>query len=945
MRLRHFILASLAALVAFVSCEDLENLGLPTIKLDGDGTMAFETAGGDQQITLTATRDWWVEYDADWLEVLPESGVASADAQTITVTAKTNPDMDRTADVKFSIGMSFQTLTVTQAGPGGSLEDLTVYANDFDKELATQTYGTTGDRWPYLDQFDGWKNEKGTGIADIEYVAGGMSARNNANSDGSYSDYDGSGNNNLLFSTNNYFAIKNIALGESRNYTVSFGTEKYAGDGDNTFVPSEFHVYISADASKWVELTYAFPGEFKNGRWDLASSTFTLPADVNTLHMYFKSDLAGGHRIDDLKLLVSSAAGTAIDFSTGTDMEVGGSGGGNTGGGQEPDATAIYHNTYDKEAATKTYGSGSSWPYLDQFDGWMNAVGTGAENVTYAYKGISARNNSNSNGEHSNYAGSGVNNIFFGKDAYFATRNIALGGTTDLTLTFGTEKYSSENGSVFKNSEYHIWLSNDGGAKWVEFTDYTFAGGTTEGKWNVATANITVPSGTETLSICMAVDVASSYRMDDLKLVAAEAAGTAVDFTDAVEKDFGEGGEVTPPAGGDEPAPEVSAIADILTAEEGEAVAASGKVMAVTTKGFLLQDATGILYVYTNGDVEVAVGNNVTASGKFDNFYGTLQIGGPATVTANDNATAAPSYPTPTDLTDQAVYDAFKTYSETSPVDYPYVKVKGVLSGRYITVGSSEKQSMIYYSASDYSDYDGKTVTVTGYIVGFHSTDGYYQIIETSVVVDESSEGGDEGGNEGGEVENPGGEVTPPAEGDDPAPSEGLWTKIESVDGLSAGTYYMGGYLTSYSYNKDGETISYDWSDCPYHLCTGVSSDLKTSNYAFADGQLTKDPESTDNAVEVILEAVEGKANTYYVKIGGKYLYSSKFDKRSLASGDDPVEWVASSSSKGGINLTTTFSDGDVILGTAGAASDVLRSYKSPASSLKYGLVFFKQAE
>jgi len=122
MRLRRFILASLAALVAFVSCEDLENLGLPTIKLDGDGTMAFEIAGGDQQITLTATRDWWVEYDADWLEVLPESGKASADAQTITVTAKTNPGMDRTADVKFSIGMSFQTLTVTQTGPGGSVQ-------------------------------------------------------------------------------------------------------------------------------------------------------------------------------------------------------------------------------------------------------------------------------------------------------------------------------------------------------------------------------------------------------------------------------------------------------------------------------------------------------------------------------------------------------------------------------------------------------------------------------------------------------------------------------------------------------------------------------------------------------------------------------------------------------------------------------------------------------
>lgn len=1237
MRLRRFILASLAALVAFVSCEDLENLGLPTIKLDGDGTMAFEIAGGDQQITLTATRDWWIECDAGWLDFLPKEGKASADAQTITITAKANGDMDRTADVKFSIGMSFQTLTVTQTGPGGSLEDLTVYANDFDKELATQTYGTTGDKWPYLDQFDGWKNEKGTGIADVEYVAGGMSARNNANSDGSYSDYDGSGNNNLLFSTNNYFAIKNIALGESRNYTVSFGTEKYAGDGDNTFVPSEFHVYISADASKWVELTYTFPGEFKNGRWDLASSTFTLPADVNTLHMYFKSDLAGGHRIDDLKLLVSTAAGTAIDFSTGTDMEVGGSGGGNTGGGQEPDATAIYHNTYDKEAATKTYGSGSSWPYLDQFDGWMNAVGTGAENVTYAYKGISARNNSNSNGEHSNYAGSGVNNIFFGKDAYFATRNIALGGTTNLTLTFGTEKYSSENGSVFKNSEYHIWLSNDGGAKWVEFTDYTFAGGTTEGKWNVATANITVPSGTETLSICMAVDVASSYRMDDLKLVAAEAAGTAVDFTDAVEKDFGEGGEVTPPAGGDdpevpvepgeydpqgitwtlganaydntsgqnaqygkvngvsvanllklgtgsktgdatlhvpdgtekigfyavawkgktaevkfsingtelttikpsandgatqnppytitvtdddyfviempsadaadvkvetvdpengrvifikleanpdkeagdtpgeggeepeppvveeslmtisevlasesalpegsyieavvisnmalsnltskkglyvqdatgalqfylsanhdlsfgdkvkidlsgvevgeyngavqvsgvalekittistdnavepktvtvadflankyegqyiaiegvqvaesdlaktfvegtgdnakhtsinvetadgktfvifsskyasygaetvpqgsgtikgissiskgtmqlifaqesdyagltgerfgdnaggeepepEPEPEASTVAEVLKSTKGDAVSTKGTVMAIHQKGYILGDATGAIYVYTNSAPTVAVGNNVALSGTFDNYFGTLQIKD-AVVSANDKSTTAPSYPTPVDLTDQAAYDAFKTYGETSPVDFPYVKVKGVLSGRYITIGTSEKQSMIYYSASDYSDYDGKTVTVTGYIVGFHSSNGYYQIIETSVVADESSEGGNEGGNEGGEGENPGGEVTPPVGG-------ASYVRVTETPSDWTGKYLI-------VYEDAANAYVFNGVDA----VNGYASATISNNAIAASSDLT--------AYEVTIETMDGG---YALKIGEQYI-------------------------------------------------------------------------
>ena len=179
------------------------------------------------------------------------------------------------------------------------------------------------------------------------------------------------------------------------------------------------------------------------------------------------------------------------------------------------------------------------------------------------------------------------------------------------------------------------------------------------------------------------------------------------------------------------------------------------------------------------------------------------------------------SYPAPTDLTDQAAYDAFKTYSETDPVDYPYVKVKGVLSdGRYIVVGSSTKKSMIYYSSSDYSGNNGKTVTVTGYIVGFHSTNGYYQLVETNVEVDQNS-GNDDGG------DTPGDDVTPPAGGDDPAPSEGSWTKIESVDGLSAGTYYMGGYMTSYSYKSNGETISYDWSDYPYHLCTGVSPEAR----------------------------------------------------------------------------------------------------------------------
>ena len=290
------------------------------------------------------------------------------------------------------------------------------------------------------------------------------------------------------------------------------------------------------------------------------------------------------------------------------------------------DALVIYSNDYDKEVAQKTYGSGSSWPYLDQFEGWKNQKGTGAANVTYAFSGMSARSNSTSDSSYSDYPGSGNNNMFFGKSAYFATHGIALGEAKDLELTFGTEKYSQDNGSLFKNEEFHIWLSADGGAKWVELTDYTFAGGTTEGRWNVATANFSVPAGTAALSICMAVDVASSYRMDDFKLVASAKEGTAVDLSKAVVKDFGAGST----GGGNGAAPESKGkktVAEfIAAADNANYYELTGTVSGFNSKycSFDLTDATGKIYVYSVLDSsksqwssKISNGGTITIYGKY----------------------------------------------------------------------------------------------------------------------------------------------------------------------------------------------------------------------------------------------------------------------------------------------------------------------------------------
>ena len=331
MKLKNLFWGALASLAVFAACEEPEqNLGTPDIAVSAT-EMTFEAAGGEQTLTVTATRDWMVETDADWVVVSPESGAASAEAQTVTVSVLENTGLDREVDLKFTIGMKSKYLTVSQAGPGGSAEALIVYYNDYDKEVAEKTYGS-GSSWPYLDQFDGWMNATGTGAANVEYAYSGMSARANSTSNSNYSDYEGSGNNNMFFGKSAYLATKNIALGGTTDLSLTFGTEKYSQDNGSVFTKSEFHIFLSNDGNKWVELTdYSFAGEGTEGRWNIASAEFSVPAGTESLSICMKVDVASSYRMDDLKLVIADKAGTSVDFSNAVEMDF--TAGGNTGGG------------------------------------------------------------------------------------------------------------------------------------------------------------------------------------------------------------------------------------------------------------------------------------------------------------------------------------------------------------------------------------------------------------------------------------------------------------------------------------------------------------------------------------------------------------------------------------------------------------------------------------
>lgn len=332
MRIRTLISGSLAlaAMLFAQSCGDKnEPEGLPEINLSKN-VIEFQQEASSETIKVASTREWFLSNCPEWIAVDPKKG-KDPNGMDVTISVLGNTGLDREAALKFSIGYDTKTLTVKQKGTG-SAADLVVYHNDFDKTDAVKSE----DGWKtYLDSFDGWKNETGSGLSSIDYAFNGMSARQTSSgaSNGTYSDYPGSGKNYLWFAKENYFQVKNITLPENTvNYVLSFGSERNQYQAaDNTFKHDEFLVYVSNDGKKWVALEYAFPKGDKSRRWDLASTTFTVPAGTKSLYVYMTATVASAYMVDDLDLSVAAEAGTVIDFSKGVDL--------GTGSGETPAPT------------------------------------------------------------------------------------------------------------------------------------------------------------------------------------------------------------------------------------------------------------------------------------------------------------------------------------------------------------------------------------------------------------------------------------------------------------------------------------------------------------------------------------------------------------------------------------------------------------------------------
>ena len=682
----------LGTALGFVGCTPQEEPAAADPKVElSKSSVNFSSAEGSETLNITCNSEWEIEVDeaADWVTINPMSGKNNATI-TVAVAENTTGDVRETEVKVYALHKTYgrydtKKLTVAQsADEKPTVEKELLYSDNFDGKVAEKD---AENHWPYLDQLPEFANAEGPASEGVTYAGSGVSVRSNSTSNSSYSDYAdaASGNNNIFFGGGAYFVINNIApLKEGHTqYELTFGTEKYAQEGDSTFKNDEFIVSLSKDGEKWAPIEYTFAGT-EPGRWNVATANFALTTVPEALYIKFEAKVASVYRLDDVKLYVGNG-GQSVDLDNIVVVEP-----------EPPTTDALYFENFDGKAAVK---DGNYWPYVTDFPEMKNAVGPAAANVSYDGHNTTVRNNSNSDGSYSDYEGSGVNNIFFGKvENHFTINGLALESSQkNLVLTFGTEKYSQTLGSLFTPSEFLVSISGDG-EKWSN-VEYTFAG-TAEGRWNVATANFTLAEVPAKLYIKFTATAESAYRLDDVTLDLGEG-GQLIDLANGTTEEPSTPDQPVDPDQPNVPAAGVyeSDSAFVCAVDNSEnAVYSLGAstVNGASVSGFKLGTGSKAGY-FKSGVVSVE-------GAKYLNFYAVAWKGKSATLyyrvdggeatavtlNANDGATGNPAY-TITGVDADHYSVLLEGLTATSTIEFStdasFASVSNDASGRAIVFG------------------------------------------------------------------------------------------------------------------------------------------------------------------------------------------------------------------------------------------------------------------
>ena len=576
----------LGSALGFVACEEPnEPVGEPSVEVSTK-SLNFSNEEGSQDVDITCNVDWTATVDADWVTVAPAAGSKNG---VITVAVSANDTgAVRTATVRVSAihpqyneAWDNKKITVQQsADENVTVTEELIYGDDFDGKEATKTYGS-GSSWPYIDQFPEFANPKGDAAANVTYTGTGVSVRANSTSNSSYSDYAGSGSNNIFFGSNAYFVINNITPLEGVNYKVTFGTEKYTQDGDSTFRPEEFLMSVSKDGSKWVAVEYTYAGT-EPGRWNVATANFTLNEVPEKLYIKFQATVASVYRLDDLKLFVGNG-GQAIDLENGSDHT-----GGNTGGGNEGPNTP----------ATGEYESDSA--FVCAADDSANAAYSLGETTIN---------------------GQAVTGFKLGKSKQ-------AGKFTSGALSVEGAKYLNFYAQGWKGGDVTLYFRVDGGA--TQSQKLASHDGVTGNPPYTALAfaetdhySFLLEGLTATSTIEFSTDANFALTTADSTMASARAIVCGVKLSDEPIAP-GEGGNTTPePTPDPEPTPEPTdlvAISSILAMGQGATLSGTIEAVVVSNyelnnltskKGMYVQDETGALQFYLAANHEYKFGTKL----------------------------------------------------------------------------------------------------------------------------------------------------------------------------------------------------------------------------------------------------------------------------------------------------------------------------------------------
>lgn len=725
----------LVAATVFTGCkEDDSKSATPTLSVSTESLVFTDATEKTQTVQITANCEWKVVTSSlEWATVEPMNGRGNG---TISVTVQELPAGTNSREGKISFtlihaefgnwGTAEQSIAVSQVAGSEAPTGEIAYANNFDKEAATKTYGS-GNSWPYTDQFDGWKNESGYGITDVTYTTSGISVRNNSNSNSDYSDYAGSGVNNMFFGSNSNFTIEKISV-NSVNLRLTFGTERYIKDADNTFNHDEFKVQLSNNGTNWsAPLTYTFAmGVDPNGRWDLATADFTLPEGTTTLYIRFQATVASAYRLDDVTLL-EGAGGQQVSFD----------------GSEEPDpepGDAV--ETTIPELIALCEAAGSEQQVIDESkDYYFEAVV-----VTDKEGGNTTSNNLQLMTEGATTAKNGI--TLYGSGVYTNPADegftFKAGDKVKVTLKAGEARVTTY------NKLYEVTGSQ--GASWVvvekigtatvtpveiapdQITDFQ--------AMPVSIKNVTAPAtastwnGTKTFTqngVEVTVYTSQGAPWADQQFVAG-ATGTITGYAALYKgaaqvsprntKDIADFMSGTTP----EPDPDVTPIGEITT--EGT-YKTEGTVVARGKMAYIIADNTGAMMVY-HKDNERTVGEKISISGEVTIYkQSTPQFSASAEVEVLSTGNSWSYNPA---QKDGAAMDAL--LSGTPVCTEIAFQGNLAVSGNYVNVtipgASTAVGSIKYIDNSTVAAYDGRDVLVKGYFVGTSSS-RYVNVLPYSV--------------------------------------------------------------------------------------------------------------------------------------------------------------------------------------------------------------------